>query len=215
MNIQKKRQTTVIMVSSTVYGIEDLLDQVYALLSGYGYEVWMSHKGTVPVSPHKTAFENCLDAVEKCDLFFCLITPYYGSGVVKNELSISHQELLKAISLRKPRWIMAHDHVSFTRTLLKNMGYKTSKERLKIKLHKKNIIDDLRIIDMYEAAIRRDIQVYKNKKGNWVPKYQEPADVNLFATAQFIRYTDVTKFLDEQFRVSRKSTVRKRQGNPK
>lgn len=28
-----------IMVSSAVYGIEELLDQVYALLSGFGYEV--------------------------------------------------------------------------------------------------------------------------------------------------------------------------------
>ena len=27
-----------IMVSSTVYGIEELLEQIYAMLSGFGYE---------------------------------------------------------------------------------------------------------------------------------------------------------------------------------
>ncbi len=33
------RQKLTIMVSSTVYGIEELLDRVYTLLTGYGYEV--------------------------------------------------------------------------------------------------------------------------------------------------------------------------------
>jgi hypothetical protein len=47
MNNRKRKLT--VLVSSTVYGIEELLDRVYTLLTGYGYEVWMSHKGTVPV----------------------------------------------------------------------------------------------------------------------------------------------------------------------
>lgn len=51
-----------ILVSSTVYGIEELLDRVYVLLTAYGYDVWMSHKGTVPVRSDRTAFENCLAA---------------------------------------------------------------------------------------------------------------------------------------------------------
>ena len=58
-----------ILVSSTVYGIEELLDRVYTLLTSFGYEVWMSHKGTVPVYPNQTAFESCLHAVQQCDLF--------------------------------------------------------------------------------------------------------------------------------------------------
>ena len=60
----------IIMVSSTVYGIEDSLDQIFAMLAGFGYEVWMSHKGTVPVDPSKSNFDNCLKAVENCDLFW-------------------------------------------------------------------------------------------------------------------------------------------------
>jgi hypothetical protein len=79
MSKAKAKKLTV-MVSSTVYGIEELLDRIYSLLTGYGYEVWMSHKGTLPVVSHRTAFENCLAAVEKCDLFLGLITPQYGSG---------------------------------------------------------------------------------------------------------------------------------------
>lgn len=30
----------------------------------YGYDVWMSHKGTMPVLPNRSNFENCLAAVE-------------------------------------------------------------------------------------------------------------------------------------------------------
>lgn len=44
-SLQKK--PPIIMVSSTVYGIEDLLDQIYAALTSFGYEVWCSHSGTV------------------------------------------------------------------------------------------------------------------------------------------------------------------------
>ena len=86
-----------LMVSSSVYGIEDYLDQIFALLGQFGYEVWMSHKGTIPIYPNQTALESCLTAVENCDLFLSIITPRYGSGVVQDQLSITHQELLKAI----------------------------------------------------------------------------------------------------------------------
>lgn len=75
-----RRRRPVVFVSSTVYGIEELLDRLFGLLTDLGYEVWMSHKGTVPVSSERHAFEDCLAAVERCDLFLGLITPRYGSG---------------------------------------------------------------------------------------------------------------------------------------
>ena len=72
------------MVSSTVYGVEELLERIYALLTSFGYEVWMSHKGTVPVFSNQTTFENCIQAVINCDLFFGIITTSYGTcGAVK------------------------------------------------------------------------------------------------------------------------------------
>lgn len=117
-----------VMVSSTVYGVEELLDRVYSLLTTFGYEVWMSHKGTVPVSSNETAFESCLKAVEKCDLFLGIITPQYGSGVDATGLSITHKEMKKAIELNKPRWFLAHDQVVFARRLLMDLGYKTQEQ---------------------------------------------------------------------------------------
>lgn len=209
----KKKQRLTIMVSSTVYGIEELLEQVYALLGGFGYEVWMSHKGTVPVNPDQTALESCLIGVDKCDLFLSIITPQYGSGVLEGQLAITHQELLKAIALKKPRWILAHDHVVFARSLFRKLGGKDQKTRENVlgklgfgdektlrdmRRREAQVIDDFRVIDMYEAAIRHDIQVYQDRKGNWVQKYNQPDDVNLFAMAQFSRYREVEGFLNEQ-----------------
>lgn len=194
-----KRKQLVIMVSSTVYGIEELLEKAYGVLTGYGYEVWMSHKGTVPVWPNLTAFENCLRAVENCDLFLSIITPQYGSGKEKTDpLSITHQELLTAIELNKPRWILAHDYVPFTRKLLEGLGYDTAEKRAALQMKPTPLIDDLRVVDMYEAAIRHELNL-KDRIGNWVQKFVSQDDALLFASAQFFRYQEVEKFLEENF----------------
>jgi len=192
-----------IVVSSTVYGIEELLERVYTLLTSYGYEVWMSHKGTLPVRSDRTAFENCLAAVEKCDLFLGIITPYYGSGrdpMKPEELSITHQEMRLAIELKKPRWILAHDHVVFARSLLANLGFQGTDGRKHLSLSKKPILDDLRILDMYEEATidAEDIPL-ADRDGNWVQKFQNTEDGSLFVGAQFFRYQEVEQFIKDNF----------------
>ena len=198
MTKPSKKQLTV-LVSSTVYGIEELLEQTYAMLTGFGYEVWMSHKGTMPVLPDRSNFENCLAAVEACDLFLGIITSQYGSGKDdKAARSITHEELLKAIRLNKPRWILAHDHVVFARGLLRDLGYKTAKARSKLSLEETPLLEDLRVLDMYDAAVRHDIQV-RNRKGNWVQTFVSDGDALLFESAQFYRYQEVGDFLDRQF----------------
>ena len=92
-------------------------------------------------------------------------------------MGITHQKSLRAIELKKPRWILAHDHVVFARTLFDKLGCRSAHERnamlAKIgfdddekrrKLRKKHegVIDDFRVIDMYDAAARHDIQVYSD-----------------------------------------------------
>ncbi|MEH8245299.1 DUF4062 domain-containing protein [Aeromonas veronii] len=192
------KQLTV-MVSSTVYGVEELLDRVYSLLTAFGYEVWMSHKGTVPVSSNETAFESCLKAVEKCDLFLGIITPQYGSGVDATGLSITHQEMKKAIELNKPRWFLAHDQVVFARRLLIDLGYKTHEQRSKLTLRKgASSISNIKVIDLYENATMEQLPL-DDRQGNWVQKFDRDDDANLFVVAQFSRYQDVEQRLTEHF----------------
>lgn len=188
-----------VMVSSTVYGVEELLDRVYTLLTAFGYEVWMSHKGTVPVSSNETAFESCLKAVEKCDLFLGIITPQYGSGVDATGLSITHKEMKKAIELNKPRWFLAHDQVVFARRLLMDLGYKTQEQRSELTLRKGAAsISNIEVIDLYEDATMEQLPL-DDRQGNWVQKFDRDDDANLFVVAQFSRYQDVEQRLTEHF----------------
>ncbi|RMQ51199.1 hypothetical protein ALQ04_01345 [Pseudomonas cichorii] len=184
-----------IMVSSTVFGVEELLDRVYTLLTSFGYEVWMSHKGTVPVFSEESAFESCLMAVEKCDLFLGIITPQYGSGVDSTGISITHQEIKRAVELKKPRWFLAHDHVVFARRLMADLGYRKQTERQQLTLRPKSTsITNLKVVDMYEDATMEHLPL-DDRQGNWVQKYERDDDANLFVVAQFSRYQDVEQRL--------------------
>lgn len=198
------RSKPVILVSSTVYGIEELLERIYALLNQMGYEVWMSHKGTVPVSSDLSALDNCIRAVEQCDYFLGLITSRYGSGINEEGLSITHEEMLKAKELNKPRWILVHDHVVFARKLLKNIGL-NSAEKIHDKFQQtknENFHNwfDLRVIGLYENALCSE-EVLHNRKGNWVQKFKKDDDALLFATAQFSRFQEAEAFIQENLSI--------------
>ncbi len=196
MKVNKK---LVVLVSSTVYGIEELLDRIYGLLTKFGYEVWMSHKGTMPVFSSHSAFENCIQAVEKSDLFLGIITTSYGSGIEENGLSITHNELLKAIELKKPRWLLSHDHIVYARKLLEDLGFKGKEGRKDLILkNRASSLGDLRILQMYEDATLKNITA-PDAKGNWVQKFSSDVDALLFATSQFSRYQEVEEFLKENF----------------
>jgi hypothetical protein len=204
--MKKENPKLRVMVSSTVYGIEELLDRVYSLLTLYGYEVWMSHKGTVPVRSDRTSFENCLNAVEQCDIFLGIITTSYGSGQDPNDplsKSITHQEILKAIEMKTPRWILAHEHVVFARTLLNDLGFKGKRGRAKLKLKKNQVFTDLRLLDLYEeATIDHELPnsiPLAERRGNWVQKFRSTDDGSLFVGSQFFRYQEVEEFIRENF----------------
>lgn len=185
-----------ILVSSSVYGFEDLLESIYTLLETYGYDVLMSHKGTVPIDPAASAFDSCLEAVNGCDLFLGVILPRYGSGVVApGEMSITHREALRAIELNKPRWFLVHEHVAIARQLLDPYRDSAVSDSFKLKsgvvFGKTPILSDLRVLDLYEVAMRHDIKEVGSRTGNWVQTFGPDDDARLFVTAQFRRYREL------------------------
>ena len=105
------KQRPVIMVSSTIYYQQSFPDQVFASLETYGYTVWMSHAGTLPVNPDLSNFRNCELAVEACDVFLGIITGRYGTGKDKHAKSITHRELDRAILRGKLAWFLVHHDV--------------------------------------------------------------------------------------------------------
>lgn len=187
----------IIMVSSAVYGMEELLEQIFGILNTAEFTVWMSHKGTVPVDPQKSNFENCLAAVDKCDMFLGILTTHYGSGKDGAGPSITHQEVSRALKLEKPRWFLAHHDLIVARGLLRDLGYKSACDRAKLKLEGKKLVDDLRVIDMYEEVIQAEKEL-TDRKGNWAQPFAGNQDALVFVVAQFLKYAEATDFVRKQ-----------------
>ena len=185
-----------VMVSSSVRHKEPMLDQIYGLLNNLGYKVWMSYRGTVPNIPGQSALDSCITAVERCDIFFGIITPHYGSGVLPGQLGITHRELLKAIELGMPRFMLAHEQVVHARRFLMDLGYRDAAARAALNLRKGAvIIDDMRLIDMYESATREDLAP-EERTDNWVQQYRMPPEALEFAEEQFSRADENRDYVD-------------------
>ncbi len=213
-----KDKKLTLFVSSTVYENRKLLDQLYPILTGFGYEVWMSHKGTVPINPGENTFQSCLRAVKECDLFLGFITPSYGSGISKSGPSITHKEIKCAIELDKPRWWVAHSEVVFARRLLRDIGYDTPAQRKKLQLKPgAKSITDLRVIDMYEDAMRHDEADLTMRTGNWVQEFNSDNDVLLFVETQLSRIDEIKRIIKENIATPKtaKAQPKSRKGGAK
>jgi len=174
-----------IMVASTVYGFKDQIEQICSVLQGYGYEVWNSHIKTIPVHPGFSNTENCLKAVQSCDLLFGIINPRYGA-VPDGDLSITHQEMKTAIQLRKPRWFIVHHDISVARQLLKQYMYNNDGSNNHSFSYKRtNAMEDIRLIDLYNDTILDDVNPAE-RIGHWVDEY--------------FRLGDILRCLDTQFK---------------
>ena len=166
----------IVLVSSSVYGFEQTLNQIYAVLRRFGYRVWTSHNNTLPVNSHFSNFENCLRAVRRCDAFVGIIRGQYGSGKTLRIRSITHRELLKAIELNKRRWVFVEHDVVVARQLLHQFRYNDQEKKQSLVLKPTPYLDDIRVIDMYEDAMRVKVPL-KQRTGNWVQEYRSSADL--------------------------------------
>lgn len=165
------------MVSSTVYGSESDLDQIHAILKGYGYDVVMSKNGTVYVPIGVSNEEACLRAVEECDLFLGIIFPRYGSG-------ITHKEFSKAIELDKPRWFISHHYVSFARDLLKQYMFRGSQRNKSFTFRRTGVLDSADVIHMYNEAIQNHLAADK-RKSHWAQPFFKTVETHEFIRTQF------------------------------
>jgi len=173
-----------IMVGSTVYGFEDQLSAIVAQLVTMGYDVINSHTGRIKVDPNLSNLENCLYAVEECDLFLGIIRPYYGTGNI-GELNITFEEIKKAIELEKPYWFLVHRDVVFARQLFKNMKPKeVGKELLDVVEIKSNSQFDPRCIQVYEYVIKNHLPV-ELRNGNWAQEFYRLDDMMTYVDTQF------------------------------
>jgi Domain of unknown function (DUF4062) len=173
-----------VVVASTVYHFEDQLNQICAVMNGFGYTVWNSHIGTMPVDPALSNLENCVAAVRDCDFFLGVVRPFYGSGVI-GPRSIFHEECLEAIRLAKPRWFLVHRDVTFARQLLKPYMFRRNGDSTNFVLKKNPVMDDIRVIQLYNDAIQNDVPAAE-RRGHWAQ--------------EFYRLPEALEYLDSQFK---------------
>jgi len=185
-----------IMVASTIYGFEDQLSQICATLERYGYKVLNSHVRKIPTDSSKSNLENCLLTVESCDLFFGIIRPQYGSGKI-GEISITHAEMRKAIELKKPRWFVAHRDITVARQLLRQYMFTKKKIPKKgFKYTPTSIMDDIRVVDLYNDAILNDVPP-ADRKGHWVDEYFRLDDILQCIETQFKDTRRIRKIVEQ------------------
>jgi len=173
-----------VMVASTIFGYEDQLEQICATLQGYKYEVWNSHIKTIPVHPGLSNTENCLRAVETCDIFFGIIRTRYGA-VPGGEISITHQEMLRAIELKRPRWFIAHRDIAIARQLLKQyMLLDNNEVNPDFTYRRTDVMDDIRLIKLYNDTILNDVAPAE-RLGHWVDEFFRVGDILRVIQTQF------------------------------
>lgn len=194
-----------VMVSTTVYGWEDQIEQLSGVLSTYGYKVLNSHIGTIRPKAGQSNFSACLDAVDRCDYFLGIIRGSYGSGketwrgLADGEISITHLELRRAIQAAKPRTFLVEERVVQARSLLRpflsliradsgdsgrvpqwDFPDTTSRNLLK----GNPVIDDLRVLAMYEEALQSEVAL-ADRHDHWCQPFH--------------RLPEVLRFVDERF----------------
>ena len=170
----KERNHIKVFVSSTVYVFESQLDMVYSTLDGYGYDVMMSHKGTIPLDSKLSNLENCLKGVEDCDVFLGFVRPLTGTGILKpGEKSITAQEFEVAFKVNMPRFVLADYRVVFARQCTNLMRIPTGDIPNSVKrersdgsiVERPNRVVHTECIELYNAAIQnRGYQPWNNAR---------------------------------------------------
>lgn len=175
----KSKRKLKIMVGSTVYGFEDQLSQIVAQLQLLDYEVLNSHNGSIKVNPKLSNLNNCIKAVEECDLFLGIIRPFYGTGNIGDK-NITFEEIKRAIELKKPYWFLVHRDVVFARELFKYLALKSGDEIVV----SKNKLFDLRTIEIYEFVIENHLPVTL-RNGNWAQQFYYLDEMMTYINTQF------------------------------
>lgn len=185
-----KRNHIKIFVASTIYNFEYQLDKIYELLDNYGYDVYMSHKGTVLLNSDESNKQNCLNGVKEADIFIGFIRPSYGSGVLKKgDKSITHYEFEEAIKINIPRFILADYRVVFARSFFKDafLIEESSSKRISFNeiSFENNKVMDVNCIKLYNLAIIDNEKDASKRIGNWVQEYIDFENIKMHLESQF------------------------------
>lgn len=208
--MSEERNHIKVFVSSTVYDFETDLRRIFATLDGFGYDVYMSKEGTIPLDSRLSNLVNCVNGVEECDIFLGIVRPRIGSGVLeKGGRSITAQEFDKAIELGMPRFILADYRIEFAHKFLNLMHCNISSIPLNREKTVKNeagedvtaiLPNDVvhgECVEIYRLAIQNHIPA-TNRTGNWAQPFKDSEDIQRFLESQFKDVERIKSLIDEK-----------------
>ena len=89
-----------------------------------------------------------------------------------------------------------HHDVVVARQLLKQFRFDDGKKRPHTFFKKTAVLEDIRVLEMYESATRHSLPLSK-RAGNWVQEYSSHADALRFIEAQFKEPARIRRLLEE------------------
>ena len=103
-----------------------------------------------------------------------------------------------AVRLNKPRWFLVHGHVTLARQLLRQFLFrKDGKPKAKpLKFMPTKVLDDLRVIDMYDDVTQSALPV-ADRKGHWAQEYLDLSQALRTIETEFRNVERVRKIVRE------------------
>ncbi|MCG2659037.1 MAG: hypothetical protein L6437_02170, partial [Kiritimatiellae bacterium] len=109
----------------------------------------------------------------------------------RHGVSFTHHEMQRAIKMGRKRWFLVQQEVITARSLFRAMSSTAKNLRkwveTKDALKSNPYLDSLRILDMYDQAVRDGIEHLENRKGNWVQPFRNDDEALLYIQSQLGR----------------------------
>lgn len=195
-----------VMVASSVYGFEETIEQLCAMLRTWGYQVLNSHIGTIPTDSDNPNMEDCLIAVRECDLFIGIVRTNMGTGNI-GDRNITIEEIRTAIQLNKKRWFVVDKTVVVARQIINHMIL--AEDKNKDKEYQRNVLDSKLVILEKSSfldpksldALNVILEGRENKAhetvGKWYHAYERISDIFNYIETNLGEYKKVLKKVEE------------------
>ena len=215
-----EHETYTVMISSSVHNYKDQLLTIRDYFLQKGFNVIMSMDGTIFADPRLGNFDNCLEAVKACDIFFGVIRPYCGSGRDGGE-SITFKEFKQARESHKPCWYVIDNRISHFHDLFhalqlkKDIGNEEANRVISVWLEtlRKNEKKVPEVLDLFEPDRSRRffdpecfaMEAFVNQLdiprsevvNNWMHYFDDIKDIKSFIDTNFSKMERIDEIVRE------------------
>ena len=159
-----------VFISSTYYDLKEVRNNVGNFIMNLGYEPVMHERSGVAYVQDKPLEEDCYHELASCDIVVCIVGSKFGSQSSSNDLSITMNEIERALKSKKKVYIfIARD------LFVENRTYEQNKDS---GYFRSAYTEDLRVHE-FILKLRNDVKVH------FVTHFDTTDDIVFTLKAQF------------------------------